>query len=385
MEAVCSQAAVPVVNCSSIGFRQPHSVQTAFLECGLGGGLVRQPLQCKPRTFPSKRPDRVKRGGQLWSLEWRSEATAGFGDSIPGQKSANVVKKCREVVATGGHRGNLNGCSTAEDADSGEKVHGDVANEVRHALTADASCAVVKSVNGGSRNGSANGSAVKRAARNGSANGNGYNGSPPLNGSANGTVANGASIYAGQENSVKSVSGIYRNGRPLNGVSVNGAVNGYSKAATADGSSTIVPELERLVQAPLNVPSKQTEIESLMELMHQLQDPLSFPTTTMTPLKLRSTAAVADGIDRDTARQKSRDAESGGGLGILKFLEGKNLLVTGATGFLAKGTSNLTDLSFRPQRFGTFMLSVWLVTDLLDLSYLITIIPEDNSGHDCLY
>lgn len=343
MEAMCSQAAVPVVNCSFAGFRQPNSVQTTFLECGLGSGLVRQPLKCKPRTFPSKRTNRIKRGGQLWGLELRNEASEGFEDSIPGQKSGHVVKKCREVVATGVHRGKLNGYSTAEDADSGEKVDGDVANEVRHALTSDASCAVVNSVNGGTRNGSANGSTVKRAARNGSANGSAFSSAPPLNGSANGTIANGASLYAGQETSVNSVSGIYRNARPVNGVSMNGAVNGYSKAPVADGSSTIVPELERLVQAPLNVPSKQTDVEALMELMHQLEDPLAFATTTMSPLNLQSTAAVADGIGRDTARQKSSTTDTGSGLGILKFLKGKNLLVTGATGFLAKGTVNLTD------------------------------------------
>lgn len=329
MEAVCSQAAVPTVNYSFAGSRQSYSVQTTSLEGGLGGVLVRQPLKCKRRAFPSKRLYKIKRGGQLWGLELRSEATEGFEDSIPGQKNVRFVKKSREVVATSVHRGNLNGYSTAEDADSGEKIHGDVASEVCHAVTADASRAVVKSLNGGSRNGSANGSTVKRAARNGSANGHAYNGATALNGSANGTIANGASIYAAQETSVNSVGGIYRNARPLNGVSVNGAVNGYSKAPTAD-------DLERLVQAPLNVPSNQTEVEALMELMHQLEDPLAFATATMTPLKLPSTTAVPDVISQDRARQNSSGPVIDSGLGILKFLKGKNLLVTGATGFLAK-------------------------------------------------
>lgn len=341
MEAVCSKSTVPVVHCSFAGLRQSNSVHTSFVECGLGGALVRQPLQCKPRTYPSHRTNRIKRGSQLWGLELRSDATDGIEDSIPGKKNPHHAKKCREVVATGVHRGNLNGYSTAEDADSGEKLHGDVANEVRHALASDASCAVVNSLNGGCRNGSANGNSVKRAVRNGSANGNGCKSSPPLNGSTN-----GASIYAGQEKLVNSVNGIYRNGRPHNGVAVNGAVNGFSKAPIADGATSVVPELERLVQAPSSVPTKQTDVDALMELIHQLEDPLAFTTTTMTPL--HSATAVVDGIGWDTAREQSSASDTASGLGIVKFLKGKKLLVTGATGFLAKGNYSPFLLTFRP-------------------------------------
>lgn len=341
MEAVCSKSTVPVVHCSFAGLRQSNSVNTSYVECGLGGALIRQPLQCKPRTYLSHRTNKIKRGGQLWGLELRSEATDGNEDSIPGKKNPHSAKKCREVVATGVHRGNLNGYSTAEDADSGEKLHADVTNEVRHALTSDASCAVVNS-----RNGSANGNSVKRAVRNGSANGNGFKSSPTLNGSTNGTIANGASIYAGQEKPVNSVNGIYRNGRPHNAVAVNGAVNGYAKAPIADGATSVVPELERLVQAPLSVPTKQTDVEALMELLHQLEDPLAFTTTAMTTL--HSATAVVDGIGWDTAREQSSASDTASGLGIINFLKGKKLLVTGATGFLAKGNYSTILLSFRP-------------------------------------
>jgi len=100
--------------------------------------------------------------------------------------------------------------------------------------------------------------------------------------------------------------------------------------------------------------------------MHQLEDPLAFATTTMTPLKLPSTIAVPDVIGQDRARQDSSGPVTDSGLGILKFLKGKNLLVTGATGFLAKGTNDLTDSlfssSFRTQRVPTIMLSFGLVT-----------------------
>jgi hypothetical protein len=295
--------------------------------------------------------NRIKRGGQLWSLDFRNEGAAGFEDSISDRKNGDVVvRKSRDVIATGGHRGNLNAYSAVEDADSGEKVHEEAANEVCHGLNGDTSCAVRKSVDGASRNGSANGNTVKRAARNGSSNGHAYNGIPPLNGFANGSSGNGSSMNTEKESVLDlahSIDGVYRNSRAVNGVSLNGAINGYSKAPPADGATSVVPELERLVQAPLNVPSRQSEgLDTLMELIHQFEDPMAF-TTTLTPLRPQRGAAVTAEVDvRDAGRQQSSEADTAGGLGIIKFLKGKNLLVTGATGFLAKGTYNLTEPSF---------------------------------------
>nr|XP_024380705.1 fatty acyl-CoA reductase 2-like [Physcomitrium patens]PNR50630.1 hypothetical protein PHYPA_009816 [Physcomitrium patens] len=341
MEAVY-KTPLPVVNCSSAVSRYLNLLHKTSLECSLGRGFVRQHLAHKPRTLLSKRLNRTKPGGQIWGLDFRSEATAGVEDSIPEKGNADIVRNTVEVVASGGHCSNLNGYPIVGDAANGEIANGDVANEVRHALTGDASCAVVtNSVNGGSHNGSVNGSTVKRTSRNGSANGHAtYSGIPPLNGSSNGAVVNGASIYAGQGNTVNihSVNGILANSRAANAMSKNGALHEYSKAPTADGSVTMVPELERLVQAPLNVPSKQAENDGMMERMPHFEDPLVFATG-LAPLQTKSTATVEDEISLimgDAARQKSSDADTSGGLGILKFLKGKNLLVTGATGFLAK-------------------------------------------------
>ena len=352
MEVVCSQSAtlVPVVNYSSSGSRQLSLFSATSLECSLGGGLGRQPLTCKPRTSSSKRVNRIPRGGQFWSLGFRSEATAGFEDSIPDKRTADVVvRKSRDMIATGGHRGSLNAYSAIEDVDSGEKVKEEVGKEVCHGLNGDATCALVKTLNGVSRNGSANGNSLKRAARNGSVNEHSYNGIPPLNGSANVASANGDLMYADMENvlNLHSSDGIYRNLRAVNGASMNGAVNGYSKAPTADGASSMVPELEKPDQAPLNVPLKQSEsVDTLMDLLRQLEDPMAF-TTTLAPLRPQRAGAGTDKVElRDAGWQQSSDADSGGGLGIIKFLKGKNLLVTGATGFLAKGTHNLTESLF---------------------------------------
>lgn len=107
------------------------------------------------------------------------------------------MKKCREVVVIGGYCGNLNGCFIVEDVDSGEKVYGDVVNEVCYVLIVDVSCVVVKLVNGGLWNGLVNGSVVKRVVWNGFVNGNGYNGLLLLNGFVNGIVVNGVLIYVG--------------------------------------------------------------------------------------------------------------------------------------------------------------------------------------------
>lgn len=346
MEAVCRQpAAVPVIYCTSAGSRPLNLVETTSLECSLGGGLVRQPLTCKPSTFSSKGYSRTKPGGQLWRFDSRSEATAGFEDSISDKKKNAdvVVRKGRDVIATGGHRGNLNAFSVIKDADCGETAHLDAATgvgkETCQVLNGDASCGVD---NGVLRNGSVNGNTVKKVARNGSANGNAYNGIPPLYGSANGASGIGASMCADKESvaDFRSMDGIYRNSRVVDGASVNTAVNGYSMAPPADGASSMVPKLERLVPAPLNVPSKQSEgFDSLMELTHQLEDPTAFTTTLTRTLRPQSTTAVIDDVDVwDVGRQQSSVADTSSGLGIIKFLKGKNLLVTGATGFLAKGT-----------------------------------------------
>ncbi|KAG0622426.1 hypothetical protein M758_3G096500 [Ceratodon purpureus] len=344
MAAVCSQlATVRVVNCSLAGSRTLNLVRTNSLECSLGGALVRETLTCKPKEFSSKRLNKIKRGGRLWSPDFRSEAAAGFEDSISDKTNADVVvRKSRDAIATGSHRGNLNAYSAVEDADNAEKGNVDTVNEVCCGPNCDGSCAVKKSVESASRNGSTNGNVLKRATRNDSTIGHAYSAISPLNGSATVGNGNGPSLYADKEGVIdlaQSIDAIrYRNSRAANGVSMNGVVNGYSKAPPADGASSVLPELERLVQTPMNVPLKQSEgMDTLMELIHKLENPGVAFTTTLTPLRTHRATAVSDEVVlRNADKQQSSDADSSDGLGILKFLKGKNLLVTGATGFLAK-------------------------------------------------
>lgn len=341
------KAPVSVMNCSSTLSHHLNSVKTRISECRLAGELGRQHLACKTKTISLKRLKSIKRGGQLWSLDFHSEGTAGVEDSLPNKSNTDVRKVPVEMAANDGHRSNLNGFPIdSKDVDKGDAVNGDVANEVCHTFSGDASCPVVyTSVHGVSRKGSTNGSTVRKTSRTDSANGRAtFSGVSPLNGSTNGSVGNGDSICAGQGDAVnvRSTYGTLLNGSSVKHLSKNGTLNEYSKTTSADNSVTKVPELERLVQAPLNAPSEQVDNEAAVDRVHQLEDPLVLALG-LTPVKPETTATVANDVGQrvgNAAVEKFRDAGAGGGLGIVEFLKGKNLLVTGATGFLAKGTNS---------------------------------------------
>lgn len=327
MEAVC-HATGPALKISSptTGQLKPQ-LQPAGLEfAALGGEPVFLSLSSRRKTFASsKRFGGVNRGGQVWSLDFRCEAAAGVEDTISSKTKpdSDLRKAVNGVHSTS----NGNGFSiVTEDAIVNEAVHGDQCAHEAQGGDATNYKAVV--------NGSANGATAKRALGNGSTNGYIANVIAPQARSSNVTV-NGAPF------SVASLTNPEKNEVHTNGslvvtdLPVNGTVNGTCRLTLANGSASVLPELDR-----------NRENGTTVVPMRLIDDSLVSLDSSFVEIIEQNRQSTAD----DVAAGQRESSEGSNGLGILKFLKGKHILVTGATGFLAKGTSH-QDNTFFPHFF----------------------------------
>ena len=302
-------------------------LQPAGLDfAALGGEPVFLSLSSRRKTFASsKRFGGVNRGGQVWSLDFRCEAAAGVEDTISSKTKpdSDLRKAVNGVHSTS----NGNGFSiVTEDAIVNEAVHGDQSAHEAQGGDATTYKAVV--------NGSANGATAKRALGNGSTNGYIANVIAPQARSSNVTV-NGAAF------SVASITNPEKNEVHANGslvvtdLPVNGTVNGTSRLSLANGSASVLPELDR-----------NRENGTTVVPMRLIDDSLVSLDSSFVEIIEKNRQSPAD----DVAAGQRVSSEGSNGLGILKFLKGKHILVTGATGFLAKGTSH-QDNTFFPHFF----------------------------------
>lgn len=329
METVC-HATGAALNISSprTGQSKPQ-LQPAGLEfAALGGEPVFLSLSSRRKTFASsKRFGGVNRGGQVWSLDFRCEATAGVEDTISSKSKpdSDLRKAVNGVHSTS----NVNGFSiVTEDAIANEAVHGD--QSVHGAQGGDATNykALV--------NGSANGATSKRALGNGLTNEYVANAVAPQTRSSNATVNGAPFCVASITNPEKNE--VHANGSlRVSDLPVNGTVNGR-RLSLANGSASVLPELDRNRENGATVVPMRLIDDSLVSIDRSFVE--------ITEQNRQSTAA-------NVAAGKRVSSEGSSGLGILKFLKGKHILVTGATGFLAKGTSH-QDNTFCPHFFSSW-------------------------------
>lgn len=332
--------------------------QAASAECGLGGGVAFQPLLNLSKQFSSNRHGVPKRAVQVRSLDFRSESAPG--NSISSKAQADNVRKIMDVAANGVHSATVKGYPLVSNSVTADGVKGEVGNEEQIPLSRSGVVSHVNdvitffSVNGDLPSGPPHANTAKRTSRNGYANGNTCNGVSQKE-SINGTSLN-VSHYSsdtGQMNA-NAVNGVHTNGSVVNDVSVNGlvngvhansslvsgapvsgAVNGYSRHSPANGSATLLPEMWRPETMPseiLSAPDEKSEAELDVAMSVKIFVPPrtgeSVPATAVQ--EVQTPWNVIDVSDQ-------HPIADGGGLGILKFLKGKHILVTGATGFLAKG------------------------------------------------
>lgn len=304
-------------------------------------------LSCTARrgTFPSRRKSyEGKKRRQVCRLEFRHKAAANVEDSI--SNKANKTDRLRKAV-TGVHPNNINGFLVVD----GDAVAREAAKE---GATKEANGASMSNYNGtisqakgivtmtkSSGNGGigfTNGISLRASESGNSSKGHVVNGVAAQSPSANGST-NAATVYGEEKGSmISEKSEVPASGSALNGVSLNKVVKGSSRVSSTNGSATLLPKLERDVEVPFRVSSAPSDNGSAVKSGCGTVAPLSFARTRTTPSTLVS-PFVTDQNDQRVAEVSHQEKNSGppSGLGILKFLKGKHILVTGATGFLAKG------------------------------------------------